>query len=159
LGASPISTGGTADHPIRSLPGVVDGANIVTQEQLTEFEDYSGGAYLENKRLEDGFLERFELIDTPITYVGDSGPGSLGGAWDTVDVRKIGKGKTLWIWGIYACMSSPWSMNYPKMQRKAMFLTYIADFGQIHRGAISSISNTLEEAGKLRGETIGPFTI
>ncbi|KAI0449064.1 hypothetical protein F5B21DRAFT_509550 [Xylaria acuta] len=141
MGTSPVSVGGNSTHPVRSLQGEVDGAVIVTQEILTEYVDYSGGAYLENKRPREGFFERFELIGTPITYVGDNGPGLLAGAWDTIDVRKISEGETLWIWGIYACMSA--ALN----------------FGQIHRFAINNTSSVLEEAGKLRGETIGPFSI
>ncbi|KAG6366998.1 hypothetical protein INS49_001179 [Diaporthe citri] len=139
-GASPARVGGNATNPTRILQGE-NGAPIATTELLTEFVDYSGGEYLSHKRLRKGFFERFELIDVPIHYTGESGPGIVGGAWDTIDVRKISDGKTLWVWGIYACMSSAW------------------DFRMIHQSLMQNINSALEKEGKLRGETIGPFSV
>ncbi|KAI3321622.1 hypothetical protein HD806DRAFT_545820 [Xylariaceae sp. AK1471] len=142
FGTSPTSISGSAMHPIRLLIGDVEGVPVATNEQLTVFTDYSGKSdQSKTTRFEDGFFMKFQVIDTPITYYGDSGPGIIAGSWDTMDVRRIGEQETMWIWSIYVCFSSA----FP--------------FHEFHESAMKNISSTLGSQGKLSRDTVGPFSV
>lgn len=99
--------------PIRHLVGDVDGVAVPSNEQLTLFTDYSGKNNKKTNRKPDGFYMKFQLVDTPVSYTGATGPGILGGSWDIMNVRKMGNRETLWIWSIYACFSSAFGKCAP----------------------------------------------
>ncbi|KAI8946989.1 hypothetical protein F4801DRAFT_30444 [Xylaria longipes] len=143
FGTSPTKTfRGDSMHPIRLLIGDVEGVPVPTREQLMVFIDYSGKSDQSNTtRFEDGFFMKFEVIDTPITYHGNSGPGIIAGSWDTMDVRRIGDQETMWVWSIYVCFSS------------------VFPFNEFHESAMKNISSTLGSQGKLSRGTLGPFSV
>ncbi|KAI0418129.1 hypothetical protein F5X98DRAFT_128578 [Xylaria grammica] len=96
FGTSPTSISDDAMHPIRLLIADVEGVPVATNEQLMVFTDYSSKSdQSQTTRFEDGFLMKFQVIDTPITYDGNSGPGIIAGSWDTMDVRRIGEQETI----------------------------------------------------------------
>ncbi|KAI1825834.1 hypothetical protein F4861DRAFT_500012 [Xylaria intraflava] len=142
FGTTPSNVTGTAENPIRLLVGVVDGTPVPTNEQLISFTDYSGKSDpTKTLRFEDGFLMKFQLVDTPYQYTGDNGAGTIAGTWDTMDVRNVGDSQTMWVWSIYACFSSAFS------------------FQDFHVSAMKNISSTLDSQGKLTKATLGPFSV
>ncbi|KAI1120264.1 hypothetical protein F5Y10DRAFT_273241 [Nemania abortiva] len=143
FGTSPTKIfGGRSMHPTRLLIGDVDGVPVPTKEQLMVFTDYSGKSdQSKTTRFEDGFFMKFQVIDTPIKYNGNSGPGIIAGSWDTMDVRRIGEQETMWVWSIYVCFSSA----FP--------------FYEFHESAMKNISTTLGSQGKLSRDTLGPFSV
>ncbi|KAI0423632.1 hypothetical protein F5Y09DRAFT_355172 [Xylaria sp. FL1042] len=142
FGTSPTSVSGDATHPIRLLIADVDGMPVATKEQLTLFTDYSGKSDQSGTtRFEDGFFMKYQAVDTPVTFNGDSGPGIIAGSWDTMDVRRIGEQETIWVWSIYACFS------------------FAFPFNEFHESAMKNVSSSLGSQGKLSKDTIGPFSV
>ncbi|KAI0447483.1 hypothetical protein F4803DRAFT_324897 [Xylaria telfairii] len=142
FGTSPTSISGDAKNPVRLLIGDVEGVPVPTNEKLTVFTDYSGKSdQSRTTRFNDGFFMKFEVVDTPITYYGNTGRGIIAGSWDTMDVRRIGKKETMWVWSIYACFSS----GFP--------------FNEFHESAMNNITSTLKRQGKLSKPTLGPFSV